>query len=47
MMWSVVAGLALVPGVWLLGSLAGVAANALAAEVRLNRQVRTLTRGRL
>jgi hypothetical protein len=47
MLWSIVAGLALAPCVWLAGSLAGVATSALAAEVRLHRQVRTLTRGRL
>ncbi|GAA2333537.1 hypothetical protein GCM10010170_012810 [Dactylosporangium salmoneum] len=46
-MWSVAAALVLVPCIYLLGSLAGIATSALVAEVRLNREVRDLVRGRL
>jgi hypothetical protein len=41
---SIVAGVVSVPCVWLVGSLAGVAVRALAGEVRMNREVRRLTR---
>ncbi|WP_433062289.1 hypothetical protein [Dactylosporangium sp. CS-033363] len=44
MVLSVVAGLVLVPCIWLLGSLAGVAVRALAGEARIHREVRRLTR---
>ncbi|MEV6932623.1 hypothetical protein AB0M46_50165 [Dactylosporangium sp. NPDC051485] len=46
MLWSVAAALVLVPCRWLLGALAGVATSALVAEVRFNREVRDLVRGR-
>jgi hypothetical protein len=45
MLLSLAAGAALVPCVWLVGSLTGVAATALAAEIRLNREVRRILRG--
>nr|BFE57374.1 hypothetical protein GCM10020063_019000 [Dactylosporangium thailandense] len=44
MVLSVTAGLALVPCVWLLGSLAGVAARTLAGEARIHYTVRRWTR---
>jgi hypothetical protein len=41
---SIVAGTVLVPCVWLVGSLAGVAARTLAGEARIHLTVRRLTR---
>ncbi|GAA3289511.1 MULTISPECIES: hypothetical protein [Dactylosporangium] len=44
MVMSIVAAAAIVPCVWLLGSLAGVAAKAAAGEARIHLTVRRLTR---
>ncbi|MFI5916704.1 hypothetical protein [Dactylosporangium sp. NPDC051541] len=44
MVMSIVAGAVIGPCVWLVGSLAGVAAKAAAGEVRIHLTVRRLTR---
>ena len=44
MLWSIIAGLALVPCVWLFGSLASVALATLAGEARFHLAVRRIRR---